>query len=270
MALFDIFDEISEKQIMKTEVGDQRIFGAVIGIVALNYSDQMPGRLCVTIPVRDDQANQLKWAKMAFPYTGAKWGHYFLPEKDDQVILVFEDGNIEKPYVIGCIPRDSDNFLKKSATENNQIKQIQTRNGSRITFFDDVEEEGAKDTITVSTAQDAHTMIFDNEKKLISVMDKEKNCSVEMATEEGNIKINAKSKITITVGDTIKVIMNGENGTVSIDCDKLQVKASKNAKIEADGNAKVSGKQVTVEASSALKLSSGGMVAVEGKPIKLG
>ena len=44
----------------------------------------------------------------------------------------------------------------------------------------------------------------------------------------------------------------------------------KNAKIEADGNAKVSGKQVTVEASSALKLSSGGMVAVEGKPIKLG
>ena len=136
--------------------------------------------------------------------------------------------------------------------------------------IDDVEEEGAKDTITVSTAQDAHTMVFDNEKKLISIMDKEKNCSVEMATEEGNIKINAKSKITITVGDTIKVIMNGENGTVSIDCDKLQVKASKNAKIEADGNAKVSGKQVTVEASSALKLSSGGMVAVEGKPIKLG
>ena len=75
MALFDIFDEISEKQIMKTEVGDQRIFGAVIGIVALNYSDLMPGRLCVTIPVRDDQANKLKWAKMAFPYTGAKWGH---------------------------------------------------------------------------------------------------------------------------------------------------------------------------------------------------
>lgn len=270
MALFDIFDEISEKQIMKTEVGDQRIFGAVVGIVALNYSEQMPGRLCVTIPVRDDQANQLKWAKMAFPYTGAKWGHYFLPEKDDQVILVFEDGNIEKPYVIGCIPRDNDSFLKKSVTEKNQIKQIQTRNGSRITFFDDVEEEGEKDIITISTAQDAHTMVFDNEKKLITVKDKEENCSLELQTEEGKININAKSKITITVGDNIKVIMNGENGTVSIDCEKLQVKTSKDAKLEADGNVRISGKQATVEASSALKLSSGGMVSVEGKPIKLG
>lgn len=270
MALFDIFDEITEKQVVKTELGDARIFGAVAGVVAENYNEQMPGRLCVNIPVRDEQANQLKWAKMAMSYMGRKWGHYFLPEKGDQVILVFEDGNIEKPYVIGCIPKDKDQFLKKSANELNQIKQIQTRNGSRITFWDDEDDEGKKDKITVSTANDAHQMIFDNENKKISVMDKEKSCSVEMATENGKITVHAEQKIEITVGDSIQIEMNGENGSIKIKADKVSIEASKNINISADGNATLSGKQTTVNATSSLKNSSSGMVLIEGKPIKIG
>lgn len=270
MALFDIFDEITEKQVVKTELGDARIFGAVAGVVAENYSEQMPGRLCVNIPVRDEQANQLKWAKVAMPYMGRKWGHYFLPEKGDQVILVFEDGNIEKPYVIGCIPRDKDQFLKKSANEKNQIKQIQTRNGSRITFWDDEQEEGNKDKITISTANDQHQMVFDNENKKITVMDKDKNCSVEMATESGRITLHAEQKLQITVGDSISIEMNGESGSIKIKADKVSVEASKNLSLEADGNATLSGKQTTVSATSALKNSSSGMVLIEGRPVKIG
>ena len=65
----------------------------------------------------------------------------YCPEKNDQVVLIFEDGMIEKPLVIGCIPRDKDSFLKKAVTEKNTKKQIQTRNGSRITFEDDENED---------------------------------------------------------------------------------------------------------------------------------
>ena len=122
MALFDIIGAVSEKQVTKTEFGDERIYGTVVGVVAENYTQEMPGRLCVTVPVRDNDANQLKWAKMVMPYMGAGWGTYFLPEKGDQVLLVFEDGSIEKPYVIGCIPKDKDKFLTESANEQNQIK----------------------------------------------------------------------------------------------------------------------------------------------------
>ena len=50
--------------------------------MAENYSQEMPGRLRVIIPVRDGDANQLKWAKMAMPYMGRDWGSYFLPEKE--------------------------------------------------------------------------------------------------------------------------------------------------------------------------------------------
>ena len=110
MGLFDVIDEITEKQIVKTETGDNRIFGVMTGIVAKNYDKDMPGRICVTIPVRDNDANELKWARMVMPSSGKSWGHYFLPEVGDQVLLVFEQGNIEKPYVIGCIPKDNNKY----------------------------------------------------------------------------------------------------------------------------------------------------------------
>ena len=270
MALFDIFDEISEKQATKTELGDQRIFGAIVGVVAENYSEEMPGRLCVNILTRDENANQLKWAKMAFPYIGEKYGSYFLPEKGDQVLLLCEDGNIEKPFVIGCIPKDKDKFLKASATAKNTIKQIKTRNGSRITFEDDDNEDGAKDKITVATAQDMHQIVLDNEKKKISVADSEKKCVVEMETEKGRISIHADETLEITVGDSITLTMNDKSGSVKLEAQKVQIEAGKKLELTTDGNAKMSGKQMELEATSTLKGSSSGMVILEGKPIKLG
>lgn len=270
MALFDVFDAVSERQVTKTEFGDERINGIMVGIVAENYTQEMPGRLCVTIPVRDTDANQLKWAKMAMPYIGPGWGIYFLPEKGDQVLLVFEDGNIEKPYVIGCIPRDKDKFLKSAANEHNQVKQLQTRNGSRITFWDDENEDGAKDKITVATAQDEHHIDIDNEADKIAIYDKEKHCLVEMSTQKGVMKVHAQQRLEITVGDTIKVIMNGESGKMSVETKKLSAEASDSMKFEADGNVKISGRQVSTEATSLLKSESSGMLTLSGKPVKLG
>lgn len=270
MALFDIIGSVTEKQATKTEFGDERIYGTIVGIVAENYTQEMPGRLCVTVPVRDADANRLKWAKVAMPYMGAGWGTYFLPEKGDQVLLVFEDGNIEKPYVIGCIPKDKDRFLKKTADEHNGIKQIQTRNGSRITFRDDENEDGARDKITIATAQDEHCIDIDNEADKISICDKEKNCLVELRTEQGVMKIHAQQKLELTVGDSIKVVMNGDSGKIRIETEDMAVSASKKIKLNADGNIGISGRQVSTEATSMLKNESSGMLSLAGKPIKMG
>ena len=53
MALFDVIDEIAEKQVLKTETGDNRIFGIVVGQVVKTYDKDMPGRVCVSIFTRD-------------------------------------------------------------------------------------------------------------------------------------------------------------------------------------------------------------------------
>lgn len=271
MALFDIMNEISGRQAAKTVFGEERLFGLSVGVVVENYSDKMPGRICVAIPVRDENANELKWAKVAFPSGGAGWGHYFLPEKQDQVLLAFENGNIEKPYIVGCIPRDNDKFLKGAADENNTYKKIQTRNGSCIIFEDGDSQEGAKkDRITVTTGDKQHSLILDNENKKMLISDKEKNCRIEMKTEDGQIEVKAAKKLVIKVGDSITIQMNGDSGAIQVDAQKLVVKAGKSAVIETDGSLKLSGKQFTAESASALKLESSGIVTVSGNPIKMG
>lgn len=270
MSVVDILDEISKKQITKTPMGEERIFGPVLGIVAENYDKNMPGRICVNIPVRDENANRLMWAKVMAPYSGKGWGQYFVPEKQDEVVVLFEDGNINKPYVIGALPRDNDKLLRKAADQDNNIKRIMTRNGSHVTFTDDKEEGGEKDKIELGTAGDRHQVLLDNENKKIVVTDKEKNCQVEMKTEDGRITVHAAKRLTVTVGDSIEVTMDADSGSIKVKANKYTLETSGNTSLQADGNVKISGRQTTVEASSAASLKSSGMILMDGKPIKMG
>lgn len=270
MGLYDVIDEIAEKQVLKTETGDNRIFGVLVGVVAKNYDKDMPGRVCVTVPVRDKDANELKWARLAMPSSGRGWGHYFLPEVGDQVLLAFEQGNIEKPYVVGCVPKDNNKFLTKAVDENNQFKKIITKNGNSIIFEDNSAGEGEKDKITIHTAGEQHSICLDNEKKKISITDKDGGNQIVLMTESGKMNITAAQSLTIKVGDTITLKMNGSSGAVQLECGKLTVNANSGLQLESGGFAKLAGATIKVEASSALNASSSGLVQIQGTPIKIG
>lgn len=269
MGWYDVIEDMTQKQLAKTELGDNRINGVTIGIVAKKYSKDMPGRVCVQIPVRDDEANVLKWARIAFPSAGKKWGTFFLPEIGDQVLLVFEEGNIDRPYIIGCVHGDNNRFIDGMADEDNQFKSITTRNGNKILFEDNKEGEGDKDKIKIETAKSSCKILLDNENQKLVLSDKSQKNMFEMNMESGNIKVKAENKMTIEVG-SIKVTLDGESGKISINCGKFNVKASDGMKLETDGMNKIKGSNVVVEGNSSLKMSSGNVVVVEGSLIKMG
>lgn len=288
MGLYDIIDEITGRQVTKTETGDNRIWGVMVGIVAANADPKsaggggsgknsgasaMDGRVCVEIPTRDEGANQLKWARVAMPSGGRKWGHYFLPEVGDQVLLAFEGGNIEKPYVIGCVQKHSDPFLKGAVNKDNRYKRIMTRHGSHITFEDDAtDEEGLKDKLTIETAQKKLQIFMDNEMEKIRIGDKAKEDYIEMCTKEGagTLDINIKSRVTIKVGDKITMTLNGESGAVTIDADSISLKGTNSVLAKSDSSVKLEGAQVAANASSSLKMESSGMASVTGSTVSVG
>lgn len=286
MGLYDIIDEITERQVTKTETGDNRIWGVMVGIVAKNFdpnstasggtnsgADAMDGRVCVTIPTRDTNANELKWARVAMPSSGSKWGHYFLPEVGDQVLLAFEGGNIEKPYVIGCIPKTADKFLKDSVDKDNQFKRIVTRHGTSIIFEDNsTDENGLKDKLTLETAGQKLQILMDNENEKIRIGDKAKEDFIEMYTKEGSgtLTVQIKSKIDIKVGDKITVTLNGESGAVSVKADSILLEASNGVTTKSDSAVKMEAPQVAANASSALKLESSGTATVSGSTVSVG
>lgn len=288
MGLYDIIDEITERQVTKTETGDNRIWGVMVGIVAKNFdpnssggggtgtnsgANAMDGRVCVTIPTRDKDANELKWARVAMPSGGKEWGHYFLPEVGDQVLLAFEGGNIEKPYVIGCIQKYSDKFLKGAVDKDNQFKKIMTKHGSHITFEDNsTDQNGLKDKITIETPEKKLQIKMDNENEKIRIGDKAKEDFIEMYTKEGSgtLTIQIQSKITIKVGDKISMTMNGETGAVSIKADSIALEGANKVIAKSDTMVKLEAAQVAANASSSLKLESSGTAAVSGSTVSVG
>ncbi|MEG1682301.1 MAG: phage baseplate assembly protein V [Oscillospiraceae bacterium] len=273
MALYDMIDEIAGRQATKTETGDTRMNGVTVGIVAKNYDKDMGGRVCVTIPTRDQKANELQWARVAMPSGGKAWGHYFLPEVGDQVLLVFEGGNIEKPYVIGCLQRDSDKFLTQSVDADNRTKRIVTKHGSMISFDDSPDDrDGKKDKITIQTANKAHTILLDNDGEKIRIADKAGEDFIEMKTTEGagSLTIQMKSKVTIRVGDSVKLVLNGESGSVKLEATQISLQADNQVAVKSDGMVKLEGGTISEKASSAYKVESGGVVKISGAPISIG
>lgn len=272
MGLFDVVDDIARKQVVKTENGDNRIYGVVVGTVTDNYAQEMPGRVCVLLPTRDTEANVLKWARLAMPSSGIGWGHYFLPEVGDQVLLVFEQGNIEKPYVIGCVPKDSNKFLKRAVDENNKYKKITTKHGSTICFTDSPEEggeDGEKDVIEIFTPDQAHKFVMDNDKKKILLSDKEGENKIEILSEKGEINIKAANKLTVKVGEDIELVMTGSNGTTELKTKNFKVHAENAVEIDANKQIKAEAATLKLDGNSSVKIA-GGPVSVEGSPIKIG
>ncbi len=270
MSLYDIIDEISEKQVLKSDTGDNRIFGVMVGTVAKNYDQNMPGRICVAIPTRDKDADELKWARLAMPSSGTSWGHYFLPEVTDQVLLAFEGGNIEKPYVIGSIPKDKNKFLKQAVDKDNKFKKIITKNGTSIVFTDEPQGDGEKDKISITTATGAHVFSMDNENSEIKLTDKDKANSIIMSTKDGNIDIKAKSKLTIKVGDTITVTLNGDSGAVTIKASDFKLETSGKIAMKSDMSFSAESAQASVKASSSMKVESSGVCQVKGSSVMIG
>lgn len=269
MGIFEILEETGNRGLDGAKNGGCTLPGVLPGIVAENYSEKTPGKVRVKIPVRDEGADVLKWAKVGMPYGGRAWGFYFLPEKDDQVLLAFEQGNIEKPYVIACIPREGDPFAAETADEDNQRKRIVTKNGNSLTFTD--HREGAeKDRVVLASSQDVCSVCLDNEKKKIVIADKENSVGVELDFQTGQVQIHGAKKLTIQAGDGAGVSIDAEAGTIKMEAEKIQISGKQSVELSGKSTVKISGQQISGQAASTLTLSSNGTASLKGTPVRLG
>jgi uncharacterized protein involved in type VI secretion and phage assembly len=81
---------------------DGRITGVVIGIVTNNKDPDGLGRVKLRFPWLSG-STESDWARVATPMAGNGRGLYFLPEVDDEVLVLFERGDVRFPFVIGAL-----------------------------------------------------------------------------------------------------------------------------------------------------------------------
>ena len=146
---------------MATAERADKVRGVHIGIVTDNKEgDGNPGyRVKIKLPwlSADDVTF---YARIAVPMAGNKRGTYFLPEVDDQVLVVFEHGDIARPLVIGALWNGKDKPPDSNSDGSNKKRTMVSRQGDTIEFDDD----GGK--ITIKDGGGAGSIIIDKQNKI--------------------------------------------------------------------------------------------------------
>jgi hypothetical protein len=80
----------------------KKFYGVTTGRVIDVLDPLMLGRVKVQLPFID-ALDLAPWARIAVPFAGIMSGHYFIPNFGDQVLVAFEHGDVNAPYVIGAL-----------------------------------------------------------------------------------------------------------------------------------------------------------------------
>ena len=78
------------------------------------------------------------WARMATMMAGDHRGSWFIPDVDDEVLLAFEGGDPDQPYILGMLWNGRDiPPVEMDADGKNELKVLRSRNGLQITLRDE-------------------------------------------------------------------------------------------------------------------------------------
>lgn len=83
-------------------MSNDKMFGVYRGLVAENVDPEQTGRVAVALPAV--AGGQRLWAAVAHPVTSVAQE---VPPVGTEVLVAFEAGNPDHPYVIGAVWRDS-------------------------------------------------------------------------------------------------------------------------------------------------------------------
>ncbi len=159
---------------------NNRIYGVVIGIVTNNEDASGQGRVKVRFPWLSDE-DESNWARVAAPMAGKGMGLYFLPEIDDEVLVAFEHGRVDRPFIIGALWNGKDTPPTDNADGKNNIRVIKSRSGHTITLDD---TEGSE-KITIADGKQKSSIVLDAAEGSVSI------------TSEGDLTVQVKGKITL-------------------------------------------------------------------------
>lgn len=145
------------------------------------------------------------WARVVAPFAGDNRGGFFLPDVDDEVLVVFHNGDARFPLVLGGLwsgsaaaPAD----IQGGGV--NRYKRIRSRNGVQITLDD----QQGQETLKLETPGGQSFTLSDGPGK-VTIEDSNGN---SITLEASGITVTAAAKVTVNAST-----VNVSAGMVSVD-----------------------------------------------------
>jgi phage protein D/phage baseplate assembly protein gpV len=165
---------------------EQKFFGVLVGEVVDNNelaASPPEAPLCrVKVQFPDLSDNVVtRWAPCVQPAAGADSGFYALPDKGDQVLVAFRNGNFGEPYVLGSLWHVKARPPERNADGANNRRVIKTKGGHTLAFDDS--PQGKSLTVRDSAGSE---IVLNSRNGAVSV------------SARGSLTISAKGDISIS------------------------------------------------------------------------
>ncbi|MBC1221002.1 phage tail protein [Nostoc sp. UCD121] len=205
---------------------NNHFYGVTIGIVTNNKDPEKLGRIKVKFPWLSLEEESY-WARIVTLMAGNGRGIYFLPEVDDEVLVAFEQGDMNFPYILGALWNGKDKPPITNEDGKNNQRVIKSRSGHMI-VLDDTD---GKEQIIIQDKTGKNKIVINSK-------DNKMNIQVEK-----DLTIETKGKITLKSSDD----------DISIECKNLRIKTKQNYQLEAGANCTIKAKsKYELEAQSGL------------------
>jgi uncharacterized protein involved in type VI secretion and phage assembly len=208
------------------------------------------GRVKIKLPMYSD-TYQSGWARVVALGAGQNRGTYLLPEVGDEVLVAFENGETDQPYVLGGL------YNGKDKPEGDQVgnpdgkvqkRVFLSRTGMRFEYIEkpDAEElvistsSGAQKIRMVQKSQALIEILSEGPLTVVAKQDVtvESKKNVAVTTSAGNVSVKGVDvSVEGTKSLTLKAPQVTVQGTATTDIKGAQVKVAADAQVEVSGNA---------------------------------
>lgn len=227
-----------------------------------NVSDDQKLNRVKCLPIENEKAEETDWCYVMTPFGGKSCGQFFFPNVGDLVVLGYLGGDPHRPMVLGgwWNPQVPPPYTVQDGKV--ETFSIKTPGGTELLFSD----EPKKQRVTL-TMPSGTKLVLDDEQQSVTVQDKAGDNALQMNLKGGEVTLQAKTKLTLSAGDTAIVLEAAGNLTQTAK-NKVSIQS---ATLEEKGSAKVAieGASTEVKASTALNMQSSGSATVKGAVINL-
>jgi uncharacterized protein involved in type VI secretion and phage assembly len=216
-------------------------FWGPVAAIVTNISDpDNEGRVKVKFPWLSDDVES-DWARLVGTGAGSERGFFCLPEINDEVLVVFEQGDMDRPYVIGDLWNGEDEppLSVNEAVESGRVHKriFKTRVGHMLTFIDDGSDEG----VILETAGGHKLVLSDDQQKVVL----ETSGGHVLTLDDGGSEVSVESTANMTL------------------------KSNANLTIEANGNLELKGQSFSLNSNSMGEVKSSGVLTVQGSMVRI-
>ena len=179
--------------------------GIVIGIVDdLNDPEDL-GRVRVRFPHLNDQRSD--WSRIAAPLAGKNRGWFLRPEKEDEVLVLYEHNDPRRTLVVGGLWSKPDAPPADDGKKvDNNWRFFRSRSGHLLKFDD----TSGSERIEILGKGGDHKIVIDVSGKKIEITCSTGDVSIsapqgKLSIDANQVEINAKTTMTIDAKQNMKL-----------------------------------------------------------------